>query len=388
MPESCGFARRLRRFLGSVVIALLPLALISCDKPEASLPPPKPPAVTVAKPLVKELVEWDEFTGRFEAPDMLEVRARVSGYLQSVHFKDGVLVKAGDRLFTIDPRPYQATVDQADANIKSIVARLELARLDLDRADRLTKSGAGTERTLDERRQQYQSLQAELAGAKAVLDQAKLDLDFTEIRTPIGGRISRKAVSEGNLVQANSTLLTTIVSLDPIYFYFDVDERSYLAYSRMAYDGQRPSGRTNAFEVWVALTDEREATHMGKMDFVDNRIDPATGTMRGRAVLENQNLFLTPGLFGRVRIPGSGSYKGVLIPEDAIGADLDRRFVYVVAEDGSVSQRVVRIGPHHDGYRIIRQGLTGDEAVVINGLQRVRPGVKVTARLATLAPTR
>lgn len=388
MPVSVLPDRRMRRIACGLCTALAAIVLTACDEPAASLPPPTPPAVTVAKPVVKELVEWDEFTGRFDAVDMLEIRARVGGYLQSAHFKDGVLVKTGDLLFTIDPRPFQAVADQAEANLSSIRARLELARLDLDRAERLTRSGAAAERTLDERRQQYQSLQAELAGAKAVLDQAKLDLDFTEIRTPISGRIGRKLVTEGNIVQANTTLLTTVVSLDPIYFYFDVDERSYLAYSRMANDGSRPSGRTTAYDVWVALADEREPGHQGKMDFVDNRIDPATGTMRGRAVLENKSLFLTPGLFGRVRIPGSGTYKGVLVPDDAIGADLDRRFVYVVAEDGAVSQRLVRPGPRHDGYRIVRQGLTGDETIIVSGLQRARTGAKVTAQLTTLPPTR
>jgi multidrug efflux system membrane fusion protein len=369
---------------GALVSAILLLS--ACDdvgsKPTAAAPPPPP--VTVAKPVVKEVVERDEFTGRFEATAWVDVRARVAGYLASVDFKDGAVVKEGDLLFVIDRRPFQAALAQADATLVSARARLEFARQELERVERLTRSGNAPERQLDERRQQFLSAQADVNGAQAAQTQARLDLGFTEIRAPISGRISRKLVTEGNLIRANETLLTTIAALDPIYFYFDVDERSYLAYERMSRNG---SGPQTGYEIAVALADEPEPIHKGVVDFIDNRIDPATGTMRGRAVLENKDLFLTPGLFGRISIPGSNRYKAVLVPDEAIGSDLDRRFVYVVAQDGTVSQKVVRPGPRYDGYRIVRTGLTGDETIIVNGTQRARFG-KITPQATDLPPVR
>jgi len=371
------------------VVALLSLGLLAaCDnsaaKPAAA---PPPPPVTVAKPVVKEIIETDDFTGRFDATASVELRARVNGYLEAIHFTDGAIIKEGDLLFVIDRRPYQATLTQADASLVSARARLEFARQELDRAERLVRSGNAPERSLDERRQQFLSAQADVNGAQGALAQARLDLGFTEVRAPISGRISRKFVTEGNLVRANETLLTTIVSLDPIHFYFDVDERSYIAYTRMGRDGTRPSGRSTQYPIMVALSDEREATHPGKLDFVDNRVDQATGTMRGRALVENKDLLMVPGMFGRIAIPGSGRYRGILVPDEAIGTDLERRFVYVVAEDGTVSTKVVRPGPRIDGYRVVRTGLTGDETIIVNGLQRARFG-KVTPQMTTLPPVR
>jgi multidrug efflux system membrane fusion protein len=368
------------------IIALLFLAACgdSGAKPAAA---PPPPPVTVAKPIVKEIVEVDEFTGRFDAVASVEIRARVGGYLESVQFTDGAIVKEGDLLFVIDRRPFQASLAQADASLVSSRARLDYARQELDRVERLTRSGNAPERQLDERRQQFLTAQADVNGAQGALAQARLDLGFTEIRAPIAGRISRKLVTEGNLVRANETMLTTIVALDPIHFYFDVDERSYLAYTRMSRDGTRPSGRDTPYEVMIALTDERDPKHPGRLDFVDNRVDQATGTMRGRAVVPNSDLLMVPGMFGRIAIPGSGRYRAVLVPDEAIGADLDRRFVYVVAEDGTVSQKAVRPGPRYDGYRIVRTGLTGDETIIVNGMQRARFG-KITPQPTTLPPVR
>jgi len=370
--------------LGAIISVLLLLAACDQGGSNAASAPPPPPPVTVAKPIVKEVVERDEFTGRFDATAWVDVRARVAGYLDSVEFKDGAMVKEGDLLFVIDRRPFQAALAQADASLVSARARLEFARQELDRVERLTKSGNAPERQLDERRQQYLSAQADVNGAQAALTQARLDLGFTEVTAPISGKISRKLVTEGNLVRANDTLLTTITSLDPIYFYFDVDERSYLAYERMSRNG---GSQQTGYEIMVALADEPEPKHKGVVDFIDNRVDQATGTMRGRAVLENKDLFLTPGLFGRILIPGSERYNAVLVPDEAIGADLDRRFVYVVAPDGSVSQKVVRPGPRYDGYRIIRTGLTGDETIIVNGMQRARFG-KITPQKTELPPTR
>jgi membrane fusion protein, multidrug efflux system len=350
---------------------------------------PGPPPVTVAKPVVKDLIEWDEFTGRFEASAAVDLRARVNGFLESVHFADGALVKQGDLLFIIDRRPYQAIVNHAQAVLNAAQTRFDFTKVEFERADRLMRSNTISERTLDERRQQYLSAQADVNGARATLDQARLDLGFTEIRAPISGRISRKLVTEGNLVRANDTLLTTLVALDPIYFYFDVDERSFLSYARMASNGTRNSAGRNGLEVQIALSDEREFPHKGVMDFIDNRLDAGSGTMRGRAKLDNPQGLLIPGLFGRIQVPGSPTYKAVLIPDEAIGADLDRRFVYVVAGDGSLSQKLVRLGSRQDGYRIVRQGLTGDETIIVSGLQRIRfGGGKVTPQMTTLPPTR
>jgi RND family efflux transporter MFP subunit len=362
--------------------------IAGCDDAPAPQAAPPPPPVTVAKPVVQDIIELDEFTGRFEAIAAVDLRARVGGYLQSVHFTDGAIVKEGDLLFVIDPRPFQVALNQAEAALNAVRTRLDLARIELDRVERLIRTGVAAERTLDERRQQFHAAQAELAGARAAIDQAKLDLGFSEIRAPIAGRIGRKLVSEGNLVSANDTLLTTIVALDPIYFYFDVDERSYLAYLRMSRDGTRPLGRTDGYDVSVILTDEQAPSRQGRVDFVDNRLDPATGTMRGRAVFDNFDFFLTPGMFGRLAIPGSPLYKAVLVPDEAIVADLERRFVYVVAADGTVSQQIIRPGPRHDGYRIVRRGLTGDETIIVSGVQRARFSGKVTAKPIALPPTR
>jgi len=347
-----------------------------------------PPRVTVAKPVVKDIMEWDEFIGRFEAVDQVDIRARVSGYIDRIHFRDGSMVKVGDPLFTIDQRSYRLSVEQAETAVTSAQSRLEFAKNDLDRADALRRGGNISEQVVEQRRQNYQTARAEVDRSRAALQQARLELEFTEIKAPIAGRVSRRLVSVGNLVNANETVLTNIVSVDPIHFYFDVDERSYLAYNQMAAAGTRPHGRDNPNRVFVATTAEHEPTRPGRMDFVDNRLDPASGTMRGRAVFDNADMFLTPGLFGRIRIMGSGVYRGVLIPDEAIGSDQDRRVVFVIGPDNTVAMKSVTPGPHIDGYRVIRQGLTGDETIVINGLMRVRAGAKIDPQPTTLAPVR
>jgi RND family efflux transporter MFP subunit len=345
-----------------------------------------PPSVTVAKPVVKDITEWDDFIGRFEAMDQVEVRSRVSGYLDKVHFRDGTLVKSGDPLFTIDQRPYRAALEQAQATVASAQARVEFASDDLQRAESLRRTGNIADQTLDQRRSNYLTARAELDRAEAALRQARLDLEFTEIKAPLSGRISRKLVSEGNLINANQTVLTNIVSLDPIHFYFDVDERSYLAYSRQQEGGTQTRGSAN--RVQMTLTNEQEASRTGYLDFVDNRLDAASGTIQLRAVFENKDMSLTPGLFGRVSISGSDPYQGVLVPDEAVGSDQDRRIVYVVEADNTVKAQPVRPGPRIDGYRVIRTGLKGDETIVINGIMRVRPGIKVEPQMSTLPPVR
>ncbi len=371
-----------------VVCCLATFALLLspalAQAPAANAPPP----VTVAKPIVKTIVETDDFTGRFEAVDFVEVRARVSGYLDRVQFTDGSIVKKGDLLFVIDQRTYKATLDQSEATLASAQARFNFAEGDLERAEQLRKTGNIADQLLDQRRQNYLTSKSELDHANAALREARLNYEFTEVKAPIGGRIGRRLISVGNLINANNSLLTTIVSLDPIYFYFEIDERSYLAYTRSSRSQGRPSERDGGYDVMIAVTDERAPMYKGHLDFLDNRIDHATGTIRGRAVVPNADYFLTPGLFGTIGVPGSPSYRGVLVPDEAIATDQDRRIVWVVASDGSVSSKVVRPGPRIDGYRVIREGLTGDESIVISGLQRVRPGAKVTPQVTELPATR
>jgi len=368
-----------RLFSVATLLLFIAVGLTACEQktPGPASRAPAAAKVSVALPVVKEIQETDEFTGRFEAIDDVEIRSRVAGYLQAVHFKDGALVKKGDLLFTIDPRPFQAEYENATAAVNVAQTKLDFAKDEFERAKQLQKSGTLSASVFDERRQQFLSSQGDLAGARAKARIAKLDLGYTKIYAPLSGRLSRKLLSVGNLVQANSTLLTTLVVLDPIHFYFDVDERSYLAYARQVRSGERISGREHPIKVKIKLSDEQRALHPGQIDFAENRIDRETGTMRVRAVVANQDLFLQPGLFGRLSVPGSPPYQGVLIPDAALASDQDRRIVYVLGPENKVLPRVVSPGPKIDGYRVIRKGLTGTETLVINGLMRIRPGVTV-----------
>ncbi len=366
------------------VLGVMLLGLATGSLVLAQAGPAQAPPVTVAKPVVKDIIERTDFIGRFEAIDQVDIRARVSGYLDKVHFQDGTFVKAGDLLFTIDPRPYRNTLEQAQSAVTSAQVRLEFSQSDLDRAEQLRRTGNVTDQVFDQRRQAFLTAKAELDRAQAALRQAQLDVEFTEVRSPLSGRISRKLISEGNLVNANQTILTNVLTLDPIQFYFDVDERSFLAYSRQSQGGTRTSANGEANEVVLTLTDERLGQRKGQLDFVDNRLDAASGTIRLRAIFDNKDLFLTPGLFGRVTIGASDPYRGILLPDEAIGSDQDRRVVYVVGENNVVSLKPVRIGPRIDGYRVIRDGLTGNETVVVNGLVRVRAGAPITPQMTTL----
>jgi multidrug efflux system membrane fusion protein len=371
------------------LLAAMPIAtaLLSPLKTVAQAPG-GPPAVTVAKPVVKSITEFDDYIGRFDAVEQVDVRARVGGYVDEISFVDGSIVKAGDVLFVIDQRPYQAALDQANASLASVQARLEFAQTDLERAENLKKTGNIAEQLYDQRRQAQATAKADLQSALAAIDTAKLNLEYTTVRAPLGGRISRHLISIGNLVVANDTLLTNIVTLDPIYFYFDIDERAYLSYARQGIAGTRPSSRDHANEVKVTLSDEKIPSRIGHMNFVDNKIDSASGTLRGRAVFDNKDLLLTPGLFGRVQLLGSGLYEAILVPEEAVGADQNRRIIYLVGEDNKVTAKAIRLGPHIDGYRVVREGLKGDETIVVNGLMRVRPGAEVKPQMITLPPTR
>ncbi|MFZ1624287.1 MAG: efflux RND transporter periplasmic adaptor subunit [Gammaproteobacteria bacterium] len=372
--------------LRSFSLYLVLLGLAGCG----GKPPPAmgPPQVTVATPLVRKITDWDEYTGRLAAVESVEIRARVSGYLQSVDFEDGELVKRGDLLFVIDPRPYEAALEEARAGLTQAKVRLELASNDLDRAKRLFASRAISEEEADARTKQHREAEAALEAAQAAEKGSALNLEFARIKAPISGRIGRKLVTVGNLVSSagdKPTLLTTIVSVDPVQVYFTADERAFLRYTRLAEKGIRPSSRTAPNPVRLQLADEKDFPHVGHMDFVDNQVDPATGTMQGRAVFDNPDGDLTPGLFARVKLLGEGPYEALILPDQAIATDQGQRLVYVVGPDNVVSPHPVTLGRSLGELRIIRDGLSATDRVVINGLQRVRPGITVAPVEGTIA---
>ncbi len=363
--------------------------LLGCQRQQAPKTPP--PKVTVSRPIVREVMEWDEYTGRLVPVETVEVRARVSGYLQSIHFTDGKIVNKGDLLFVIDPRPYQADLDRAEAELKLSKAQLDLATSDLARAQKLLRSRAISEEEVDTRAASLRQAEQRLQVGRAAVDAAKLNIEFTQVAAPIGGRISRKFVTEGNLINggaAQSTLLTTIVSLDPIHCYVEADERSFLKYVRLAQEGKRPSSREVRNPAYLALADETGFPHKGYIDFVDNRLDQNTGTMTGRAIFPNPDLTLTPGLFARVRVPGSGRYEALLLPDEAIGSDQSQRFVFVVNDRNLVEYRRVQLGPIINGLRIIREGLKPEDSVIVNGVQRARVGAQVEPKQEELSAAR
>ena len=348
--------------------------------PEAAAAPPALP-VTVSKPLKTQVTEWDEFTGQFEAVDSVEIRARVSGYLDTIGFEDGQIVNKGDLLFVIDPRPFQIALTSAQSALNSANARLQLAKQQLERAQKLKQSDFTPQSTLDQRQQEMLSAAADAQVAQAAINSAQLNLDFTHIMSPISGRIGAHQVSIGNLINGGdtgtTTLLTTIVSLDPIRLVFDMPESDFLAYQRRAAEGKMLSKRESDIPVEARLMDETDWTLKGKLDFVNNAVDRGSGTMRARAVLPNADLLITPGQFGRIRIPGSEPHDAILIPDAAIVSDQSQKIVMTVAADGTVVPKPIRPGPSYQGLRIVRSGLTGDETIIIDGLLRARPGAKV-----------
>jgi len=348
---------------------------------------PPPPEVSVARVISKEVSPWDEFTGRVSAVETVELRPRVSGYIERVAYEEGAEIRKGDLLFVIDQRPFITAVNEANAALEVAKSTQEYAETQFKRAESLANNGSQSVSTLDDRRRDWVSAQANVRGAQATADRAALDLEYTKITAPISGRIDRRLISAGNLVQADQSVLTTIVSLDPIDFYFDVDERLYFSYARDAKErgGSMQEG-DSGLEVVVRVADRAEAVFKGKLDFAENRIDNATGTMRVRATFPNADGVLQPGMFGRINVPGSLPHSGVLVPDEAIGADQDRRIVFLVDEAGMVSAKPVRTGPLLDGYRVIRGGLTGDETIIVNGLMHARPGTKVKVEMVTLPP--
>ncbi|HEY2757801.1 MAG TPA: efflux RND transporter periplasmic adaptor subunit [Pseudolabrys sp.] len=352
------------------------------NQPQQSAPPP--PQVTVAKPVKRTVSDYDEYVGRFVAVNSVEVRARVSGYLDSVHFKDGQDVKQGDLLFTIDKRPFQNAADQASANLALARSNLAFTEADLARGQELVRDKTITQQIFEQRAQQFRNAQALFNNAEAAVRQAALDLEFTELRSPINGRIGDRRVSPGNLVTGgttgNTTLLATVVSTDPIYFEFTYDEASYLRYLRLpngvSQDGSSPK---SGLQLALRLIDESDFDHTGRMDFVDNVIDRSTGTIRGRGSFANPNGVFTPGMFARVRVPGTPPYTAALLPDAVIGTEQARKFVLTVNADNTVVSKFVTLGQTTpDGLRVIKDGIGPDDRVIVNGLLRARPGQKVT----------
>ncbi|MGB5831552.1 MAG: efflux RND transporter periplasmic adaptor subunit [Thiohalocapsa sp.] len=337
--------------------------------------------MSVSKPVSKEIVEWDEYTARIEAVEEVEVRARVSGYLESVEFTDGAVVDKGDLLFVIDRRPFEAALREHAAEVKQAQAAAENARTQLSRVRRLRESESISDEEFQLRRTASLAADADVQSAQAAMEAAKLNLEFTEVRAPINGRISRPFITAGNLVRggtASADLLTRIVSLDSVHAYFESSEREYLKYVRLSRSGQRPSSREVRNPVFARLADEDGFPHRGHMDFVDNLLDPNTGTMTGRALLPNPDRMLTPGLFARVRLPGSGVHKALLVPDAAIGSDQTEKYLIVIDSDNMASYRKIETGPLVHGLRVVRSGLDADDTIVISGIQRVRPGQPVT----------
>jgi RND family efflux transporter MFP subunit len=344
--------------------------------------------VTVAKPVKKLVSDFDEYVGRFVPVDFVEVRARVSGYLDSIHFKDGQMVKAGDPLFTIDRRPFQAALDQAKAAVQQADANVAFAVADLQRGQNLVRGTSITQQTLDQRVQTKRVAEATLLAQKAAERQAELDLEFTELTAPVTGRIGDRRVSIGNLVTGgtagSTTLLATIVSVDPMRFEFTMDEASYLRYLRAASNGQADSiDRGISLPVSLKLLDEKDFVHNGKIDFVDNAIDKSSGTIRGRAEFANADGKLTPGMFGRIRVSAAPPAEALLVPDEAIGTEQVKKFVYAVGKDNIAKPKYVTLGQVVDGLRVITAGLSPDDEIIVNGLMRVRPGAKVAPQEAT-----
>jgi RND family efflux transporter MFP subunit len=378
--------------LAFAAAALAALAA-GCDQGPSQAAPQKAapplPAVSVARPVERKIVEWDEYTGRFDAKETVEVRARVSGYLNEVKFKDGQQVKEGHVLFAIDPRPFERALEQAKAELFAATTKVESANLDIVRGRPLLERKIISDKTFDDRMALVKDARAAVKVAEAKVKSAELDLSFATISAPISGRIGRALVTAGNWVSAGSvsgaTLLTTIVSQDPIYIYFDVNENNYIKYKRLAERGVAAGAADVGAPVEVALPDEQGFPHEGRLDFLDNRLDQGTGTLRARAVLSNKAGLFSPGLFARVRVTGTPTYAALLIPDEAIGTDQTNKYVLVVADEGVVQRRNVKLGPLVDGLRVVREGLAGGDWVVTKGLQRARPGTKVEPKRGTIA---
>ena len=374
----------------------LAAAILLAASPQACRPaaksaalPAAPPAVTVAAPVSRTITEWNEFSGRLASPARVEIRARVSGHLDTVHFKEGSVVQQGDLLFTIDPRPYAVETARLQADVERMRTRVDLARIESRNAEQLRASAAISNEEMERRFKALGETLGAVKAAEAALEAAQLDLEFTEVRSPITGRISNARVTAGNLVRGGTqetTLLTTVVALDPIHCYFEVDERSALKYRDLIRSGQLPHALDGGMPAEMGLADQADFPHQGVVDFMDNELAPGTGTLRARGVFPNPDRLMVPGFFARVRIPGSEARETLLIRDQSVSDDQGRSFVWVVGPDDTAIYRPVVLGPKTDGLRIVRDGLAAGERVVINGAMAVRAGAKVTATDGTMDP--
>lgn len=365
------------------IAAAIAALYVAGDPAQAQQPPA--PSVTIAKPLAKRITRWDEYSGRFEAVNTVEVRARVSGFIEKVNFKDGQIVKEGDLLFTLDKRPYLLAVDSAKADVARFEAQVEFAMADVGRAEPLAKSGAISEQTFEQRKSNLSVARAQLQAAQVAVGTAELNLEWTDVRAATTGRISDRKVDVGNLVAggqaAATTLLSTIVSQDPIHFLFDVSESDFLRYTRLFLSGDRSSSRDVSNPVRIKLADEDNFSHEGRMDFVDNQLNARSGTLRGRAIVDNKGELLQPGLFARLQLFG-GEVDALLIPDNAVVSDQARKIVFLVGPDNIVKPAPVTLGPIVEGLRVVQTGLKPEDQVVVDGIANpaVRPGATVTPK--------
>lgn len=374
--------------LGAMLLSVL---LVGCDNSVAQNAAPPAPAVSAADVVVKSISQWDSFNGRIEAVESVQLRPRVSGYIDKVNYTDGQEVKKGEVLFTIDDRTYRAALEQAQANLARAKTQANLAQSEANRTDKLINTHLVSREEWEQRRSAAVQAQADIRAAQAAVDAAQLNLDFTKVTAPIDGRASRALITSGNLVTAGDTasVLTTLVSQKTVYVYFDVDESTYLHYQNLARSGQGASSNNTALPVEIGLTGEEGYPHQGKVDFLDNQLTPSTGTIRMRALLDNSQRQFTPGLFARVRLPGSAEFKATLIDDKAVLTDQDRKYVYIVDKEGKAQRRDITPGRLADGLRIVRQGLNPGDKVIVEGLQKVfMPGMPVNAKtVAMTAPS-
>lgn len=378
---------RRRSFWLAALLPLVGLALAGCGRTTPPPVPPPPPAVTVSYPIEREVTDYADFTGRLAAVDSVEVRPRVWGYLDKVNFKEGALVQEGEVLFEIDPRTYQTALAQAEGNLSAMQAKLTRLNANLVRADNLLGTGAIRQEEYDTILGERDEAAASLEALRAAVKEAKLDLGFTRVTAPISGRVGRALVTEGNLIaggQTGGAVLTTIVSVDPIYAYFDVDEHTVQYVRRLIRQGKARSAREAKIPVWIGLSTENGHPHEGVIDFVDNRINPRTGTLRVRGVFPNQSEMLTPGFFARVRVPIGNPHQALLVTNRALDNDQGQKILYVVDDDQKVVVRPVKVGALHDGLRVIEEGLNPGERVIVTGLLQVRAGITVDAKLVDM----
>ncbi|XOV79022.1 MAG: efflux RND transporter periplasmic adaptor subunit [Aestuariibacter sp.] len=372
------------RWIKLVVVSSMAVLISACGTQAQEAPAPQAPSISVAEVIEQRITEWDEFTGRLEAPQSVELRPRVSGYIDIVAFEEGDIVQAGEPLFFIDNKAFKAEVRRLEAELLHTEAQKELATSEAQRAENLLHKNAISQEVADSRRAQLKQATARVQSVQAALELARLNLSYTRVEAPISGRVSRAVVTKGNYVTAGQSVLTNLVSTDKVYAYFDADEQTYLHYVKLAKEGTRPSSRDHENLVLMGLASDKDYPHQGYIDFVDNRVNPNSGTIRGRAVFDNDGQFI-PGLFARIRLVGSASYQGILIDDKAIGTDLSSKFVLVLDKDNKVQYRAVQLGEKINGLRIIKDGLRPGEKIVVNGLQRVRPGVTVSPKVVPMA---